>query len=117
MPLTEAERTASRGQRAILHAALPPRQSPASQTRLKNLLGTVTQSSSNPFGEPDSFIDALADSAGCTRDLPFLQQLGVNVIRAYSVNSSLNHDSCMQALSQANIYTMYVLLFLKRSWH
>ena len=71
--------------------------------------GTVTVSADNPFGEPDSFIDALADSAGCSRDLPNLQSLGVNVIRAYSVNSSLNHDSCMQALSQAGIYTMYVL--------
>ncbi|GJE87723.1 glycoside hydrolase family 72 protein [Phanerochaete sordida] len=68
--------------------------------------GSVTASSSNPFGEPDSFTDPLADSTGCTRDLPFLQQLGVNVIRAYSVDSTLNHDSCMSALSGAGIYTI-----------
>ena len=30
-----------------------------------------------------SFIDPLADSAGCQRDLPLLQQLGVNTRRVY----------------------------------
>lgn len=62
----------------------------------------------NPFLEPDTFIDPLADAAGCARDLPILQQLQINAIRVYSVNSSLNHDACMDAFSQANIYTMYV---------
>ncbi|KAI0702424.1 Glucanosyltransferase-domain-containing protein [Cytidiella melzeri] len=60
----------------------------------------------NPFLEPSTFIDPLADDAGCARDLPFLQQLGINAVRVYSVNSSLNHDSCMQAFSSANIYTI-----------
>ncbi|KAI0320437.1 carbohydrate-binding module family 43 protein/Glycoside hydrolase family 72 protein [Amylostereum chailletii] len=60
----------------------------------------------NPFQEPTDFIDPLADAAGCSRDLPFLQQLGVNAVRVYSVNSSLNHDSCMQAFSGAGIYTI-----------
>ncbi|KAJ7913621.1 Glucanosyltransferase-domain-containing protein [Mycena leptocephala] len=32
-------------------------------------------------------VDQLADSAGCTRDLPFLQTLGINAIRAYSMLS------------------------------
>jgi hypothetical protein len=51
----------------------------------------------------------LADGAACKRDLPFLTGLGVNAIRVYSVNSSLNHDVCMNLFSQANIYTMSVL--------
>ncbi|KAJ6475458.1 hypothetical protein C8R45DRAFT_802376, partial [Mycena sanguinolenta] len=51
-------------------------------------------------------VDNLADSAGCACDLPFLKQLGVNAIHAYSVDSTPNHDSCMAVLSGAAIYVM-----------
>ncbi|GLB36499.1 putative splits internally a 1,3-beta-glucan molecule and transfers the newly generated reducing end (the donor) to the non- reducing end of another 1,3-beta-glucan molecule (the acceptor) forming a 1,3-beta linkage, resulting in the elongation of 1,3-beta-glucan chains in the cell wall [Lyophyllum shimeji] len=68
--------------------------------------GAVVASADNPFGEPSSFIDPLAVPDACNRDLPFLQQLGVNAIRVYSVNSSLNHDGCMTAFSNAGIYTI-----------
>lgn len=68
--------------------------------------GGVTPGSSNPFLEPTSFTDPLALANACARDLPFLQGLGVNTIRVYSVDSSLNHDACMTAFSNAGIYTM-----------
>ncbi|KAH9853090.1 Glucanosyltransferase-domain-containing protein [Lenzites betulinus] len=68
--------------------------------------GAVSTDPNSPFSEPSTFIDPLIDSAACARDLPFLQQLGVNTIRVYSVNSSLNHDDCMSALSGAGIYTI-----------
>jgi hypothetical protein len=68
--------------------------------------GAVVASASNTFGEPSSFIDPLSNGAACTRDLPYLNALGVNAIRAYSVNSSLNHDSCMSTFSNGGIYTI-----------
>ncbi|KAF9455007.1 carbohydrate-binding module family 43 protein [Macrolepiota fuliginosa MF-IS2] len=68
--------------------------------------GTVVASSDNAFGEPSDFIDPLAISDACKRDLPFLQKLTVNTIRVYSVNSSLNHDDCMTTFSNAGIYTI-----------
>lgn len=68
--------------------------------------GQEVSNANSPFSEPDTFIDPLADSAGCSRDLPNLQSLGVNAIRVYSVDSTRNHDSCMSALSKAGIYTI-----------
>ncbi|KAH9947943.1 Glucanosyltransferase-domain-containing protein [Amylocystis lapponica] len=68
--------------------------------------GEVTASSSNPFGEPSTFIDPLANSTACARDIPYLQKLAVNTVRVYSVSSSLDHDDCMNALSNAGIYTI-----------
>ena len=68
-------------------------------------LGTIGD---NAFLEPTSFIDPLSNGTACNRDIPFLKQLSVNAIRVYSVNSSLNHDDCMHALSSAGIYTMCV---------
>ena len=73
-------------------------------------LGQAANDTNDPFLEPSTFIDPLADSTGCARDVPFLQQLGVNVIRVYSVDNTKNHDSCMSALEKAGIYTMYASL-------
>ncbi|KAJ7212539.1 1,3-beta-glucanosyltransferase [Mycena pura] len=68
--------------------------------------GIVISGPNNPLGQPSTFVDNLADSAGCARDLPNLAKLGVNTIRAYSADSTLNHDSCMSALSGAGIYVI-----------
>ena len=69
--------------------------------------GHASADPNNPFSEPANFIDSLADEAGCARDIPLLQSLSINAIRAYSVDATANHDACMSALSSAGIYTMY----------
>ncbi|WVQ92527.1 hypothetical protein IAS59_006338 [Cryptococcus gattii] len=65
-----------------------------------------SNSANGGFPEPSSFYDPLSSPQNCTRDLPYLQQLGVNAVRVYSVNSSLNHDDCMKMFNDAGIYVL-----------
>ncbi|KAK3898671.1 glycoside hydrolase [Staphylotrichum tortipilum] len=51
-------------------------------------------------------IDPLADTKVCTPDIAKFKKLGVNVIRVYSTDNTLNHDECMNALADAGIYVV-----------
>ncbi|RPD63253.1 hypothetical protein L226DRAFT_451078 [Lentinus tigrinus ALCF2SS1-7] len=68
--------------------------------------GATSTDPNNPFSEPSTFIDPLTDGSACQRDLTYLKQLTVNAVRIYSVDSTLNHDDCMKAFSDAGIYTI-----------
>jgi hypothetical protein len=48
--------------------------------------------------------DPLSDADKCARDIYLFQKLGINTIRVYSVDPSLNHDQCMTLLASAGIY-------------
>lgn len=48
--------------------------------------------------------DPIADTAGCKRDIEKFKELGLNTIRVYTIDNSLKHDECMQALADAGIY-------------
>jgi hypothetical protein len=56
--------------------------------------------SSNPF------IDPIADTEQCERDIPLLEELGVNLIRTYALDPEANHDECMRMLDEAGIYVL-----------
>ena len=51
-------------------------------------------------------VDPLADTKVCKPDIEKFKKLGINAIRVYSVDNSLNHDDCMNALADAGIYVM-----------
>lgn len=48
--------------------------------------------------------DPLSNPETCCRDIVLFQNLGINTIRVYSINTNLNHDVCMSLLAAAGIY-------------
>lgn len=54
--------------------------------------------------------DPLADPAGCRRDVPFLKDLQINVVRTYVVDPYQDHSECMAVFSQAEIYVIADLM-------
>lgn len=55
-------------------------------------------------GGSSNLTDPLADVETCKRDIPVFQDLGINTIRVYTVDNSLDHSECMQMLHDAGIY-------------
>ncbi|KEI40852.1 carbohydrate-binding module family 43 protein [Mixia osmundae IAM 14324] len=56
------------------------------------------------YREPATYIDPLADLASCQRDLPYLKELGVNLLSVYSVSPTADHRACMNLFNDNGIY-------------
>ncbi|KAF2157674.1 glycoside hydrolase family 72 protein [Myriangium duriaei CBS 260.36] len=50
--------------------------------------------------------DPLSDGVACLRDAVLMQKLGVNTIRIYNIDPTLNHDLCMSIFDAAGIYVI-----------
>ncbi|KHC40280.1 hypothetical protein MGO_00221 [Candida albicans P76055] len=52
------------------------------------------------------YIDPLANPFTCLRDLDYLKELGINLVRVYQIHPNANHDVCMNAFAEAGIYVL-----------
>lgn len=48
--------------------------------------------------------DPLSNATTCLRDAALMQNLGVNTIRSYNLDPTLNHDECASIFNEAGIY-------------
>jgi hypothetical protein len=57
-------------------------------------------------GGSSKLVDPLAEPTTCKRDIEKFTDLGLNTVRVYSVDNTADHDECMNALADANIYVV-----------
>jgi len=64
--------------------------------------GSTTSTSSTTT----DYVDPLANPTTCSRDIPYLQELGANAIRTYAIDPTADHSQCMAMLDAAGIYVI-----------
>jgi hypothetical protein len=70
------------------------------------IIGVDYQPGGQAAYKPSSGEDALTDADVCLRDAVVMQKLGVNTIRVYNVDPTLDHSMCASIFNAAGIYMM-----------
>lgn len=70
------------------------------------LLGVDYQPGGQGAYNPEKKLDPLSNKDVCLRDAALLQRLGVNTIRVYNVDPTINHDDCASIFNAVGIYML-----------
>ncbi|KAF1839364.1 glycolipid-anchored surface protein 5 precursor [Decorospora gaudefroyi] len=68
------------------------------------IIGVDYQPGGQAAYNPEKGEDVLTDTDACLRDAVLMQKLGVNTIRVYNVNPTLDHSECASIFNAAGIY-------------
>lgn len=74
------------------------------QTESKSLTHLDSQPGGQSGYKPQDREDPLSNGTVCLRDAALLQRLGVNTIRVYNVDPTINHDECASIFNGVGIY-------------
>ncbi|KAI9836392.1 MAG: hypothetical protein M1819_001422 [Sarea resinae] len=70
------------------------------------IIGVDYQPGGSSGYNPGSGIDPLSNGTACLRDAALMQTLGINTIRMYNVDPSINHDQCASIFNAVGIYML-----------
>ncbi|KAI1813031.1 glycoside hydrolase family 72 protein [Poronia punctata] len=70
------------------------------------IVGAAYQIGGSAGYDPSHNKDPLSDGDVCRRDAALMQILGVNTIRVYNLDPSLNHDECASIFNKAGMYML-----------
>lgn len=68
------------------------------------IIGVDYQPGGQAAYDDGSGIDALSNSTACLRDAVLMQRLGINTIRIYNLDPTLDHNECASIFNAAGIY-------------
>ncbi|KAL9025849.1 MAG: hypothetical protein Q9196_005400, partial [Gyalolechia fulgens] len=70
------------------------------------IIGVAYQPGGSAGFNPGSGVDPLSNGTLCLRDAALMQRLGVNTIRVYNLDPSVNHDMCASIFNSVGIYLL-----------
>lgn len=68
------------------------------------IIGIAYQPGGSDAFSATSDTDPLSNATSCLRDAALMQELGINTIRVYNVDPTLNHDLCVSIFNAVGIY-------------